>query len=126
MKLTLLFAGGIVVFGASVLLLVQLTPKSESILDQQAKQGRAAIRAPGQLIEVTPSLDSVPPAILRDARTWSPQTITLPPPAPNEQTPVRAYAMAHFDASRPGPPPNPFVPPQPHLSDDDIRAGLRY
>ena len=56
-------------------------------------------------------------------RPWSVRAIELTA-APGEQRAVHAHRLATYDPTRPGPPPNPFVPPQLHLGEADTRAGL--
>jgi hypothetical protein len=62
-----------------------------------------------------------PPGGLRE---WSAESVELPAPAPGEEAPVRAHRLDTYDPAKPGPAPNPFVPPKKHLAFDDTRAGL--
>jgi hypothetical protein len=76
---------------------------------------------PGQL---RPAPQPTRAEVKDKVRAWSPQSVEMPQPRPGEEAPVRAHRLDTYDPTKPGPPPNPFIPPKEHLTEEDTRAGL--
>jgi hypothetical protein len=57
-------------------------------------------------------------------RAWSAEPVELAAARPGEEASVHAHRLDTYDPARPGPAPNPFIPPKKHRSFEDTRAGL--
>jgi hypothetical protein len=130
----IVLSGSMIVIAALgvLLLLVRTEPDAPASPRASAAQPRepAAWQSwmPPQVLalaghEEPRDLSSVPePA--GGTRGWSPEPVELAAPAPGEEAAVRAHRLDTYDPARPGPAPNPFVPPKQHLDFEDTRAGL--